>query len=81
MNGTKARGIRKKIYGEGSKRSMNEYGVLERVKTFFGKDKEGKEKEIKIKTGQLICTGKRAEYKKAKRAYLKAIRSIKRSQS
>ena len=75
MNGSRARVIRKKIYGEGSKRSRNEYGILERVKTFFKKDKEGKEKEIKVKTGQLICTGKRAEYKKAKKAYLKELRS------
>ena len=75
MNGSRAKVIRKKVYGEGSRRNEEKYGVLERVKTFFKKDKDGKEKEIKIKTGQLICTGKRAEYKKAKRTYLKELRT------
>ncbi len=71
MNGSRSKAIRKKIYGEGSKRTRNEYGIIERVKTFFKKDKEGKDKQIQIKTGQLICTGKRSEYKKAKRAHLR----------
>lgn len=77
MNGSRAKKIRKKVYGDDSKRSRNEYRLLERVKTLIKKYKDGeavKDRKIEIKTGQLLCAGKRAEYRKAKKAYLKELR-------
>ena len=67
MNGSRAKKIRKQIYGDLSKR-VDSYGIIKRIKKIFIKDKEGNPKKVDKVTGQLVCTGLRAKYKRAKNA-------------
>jgi len=70
MNQNRSKKIRKKIYGELSRRE-DKYRILRRVKKIFVKDDKGDLIEEDKVTGQLLCAGIRAEYKKAKKEYYK----------
>jgi phage-related protein len=67
VNGRVAKKIRKMVYGEGSRR-VQEYGIIERAKSYFVTE-DGKRKEKKLITGQLVCRGLREKYKAMKKAY------------
>ena len=71
MNQTVAKRIRRSIYKDSSKRNVGPYSIIWRVKTIFRKALNigDPPKEIKTQTGQIITTGLRAEYKKAKKGY------------
>ena len=72
MNGTRAREIRKKIYGKGGMKPVPLgaiYRLIQSIKKVFVLDKEGNPVKVDKVTRQLICIGKRAEYKQAKKQY------------
>lgn len=75
MNGSRAKKIRREIYGDGSRRHDGRYGIIQRAKTILRMGEDNKPKEIKLVSGQLVCKGKRAEYKKAKRTYMRSMRA------
>lgn len=62
-----AKQLRREIYGDLAHRDKR-YGLIRHIKKFFSK-KEGK--HIDVVRGQIRCTGPRAEYLKAKKAYKK----------
>ncbi|MCZ7403698.1 MAG: hypothetical protein O8C67_02020 [Candidatus Methanoperedens sp.] len=68
MNQSRAKKIRKQIYGDASFRQTR-YGIIERVKKFLSINKDGKQEKKNKITGQLVCVGLRAKYKQAKRAW------------
>ncbi len=74
MNQSRVKKIRKKIYGELSRRE-DKYRLLKRVKKIFVKDDKDNLVEKDKVTGQLLCAGLRADYKKAKKEYYKERRS------
>jgi len=61
MNGSKAKKIRKRIYGEMSTRNV-QYETEDRISLIQAEDKLKR-----VKTGTRRCIGLRAEYLKAKR--------------
>jgi hypothetical protein len=67
VNGRVAKKIRKEVFGEGSRRVL-EYGIIRRVKSIFVTE-DGKRKEKKLVTGQIVCRGLREKYKAMKKAY------------
>lgn len=76
MNGSRAKKIRKQIYGDLSCRIQN-YGFIQQIKKILFRDergalvpdKEGKPQRVDKVTRQLVCTGLRAKYKMAKNAW------------
>ena len=75
MNQSRVKKIRKKVYGELSRRD-SKYRIIERVKKMFVKDDKGELVEKDKVTGQLLCAGIRSTYKKAKKEYYKERRII-----
>jgi len=70
MNGSRARATRKKIYGkEQSKPGGGLYRLIQHIKKVWIKDEEGNPVQVDQVTRQIVCTGKRKEYKEAKRGY------------
>lgn len=71
MNQTVAKRIRRSIYKDNSKHNIGTYSIIWRVKTIIRKalNISDPPKEVKIQTGQIVTTGLRAEYKKAKKSY------------
>ncbi len=74
MNQSRARKIRKKIYGEMSRRD-DKYRLIKRIKKIFVKDDKDNLVEQNKTTGQLLCVGLRADYKRAKKEYYKERRT------
>lgn len=80
MNGTKARMIRKQVYGVEEPRKNKFYEAIKRVFRLYKKDrdgipvldKDGNKMEFDKVTLQIRCTGKRAAYQKAKKDYKEA---------
>jgi hypothetical protein len=71
MRQTKAKAIRKKVYGDYAQRDTG-YFLIKRLVKKLVRDKEtDKDKLVTVATGQVICVGRRAEYQKAKAAYLR----------
>ena len=76
MNQSRSKKIRKQIYGDLSSR-IQEYGILQRIKKVFLRDKEGvlvpdkegRPQKVDKITRQLVCTGLRAKYKRAKNCW------------
>ena len=64
MRGTVANRLRREVFGDFS--LVVEYGWVKRVKKIFHPKLE---KMVDRVTGQIVCKGRRAEYKKAKKAY------------
>jgi len=78
MNGTRARAIRKQVgYWIKEPKSSGIYKAIKRIFKTYPKDSDGKPVldragkplEIDKVTLQIICTGKRVAYKKAKKEY------------
>jgi hypothetical protein len=65
MNGRVAMALRKKIYGDLSLKNP-QYSLLQKVWQFVFP-----EKGCVLKSGQLVCLGPRAQYKAAKRDYMR----------
>jgi len=76
MNQSRAKKIRKQIY-KGLSPRIQQYGVIQRIKKLLLRDergvlipdKEGKSQRVDKVTRQIVCTGLRAEYKQAKKAW------------
>ena len=60
MNGRKAKALRRKVYGDGSKRNEYKYQGSIQTHNILGKF-------TKTLIGGLFCSGKRAEYLKLKK--------------
>lgn len=67
MRQKKAKAFRRAIYGDYALRQPT-YSLIKRVVKKLIKDKSTDERKlVTVKTGQIVCTGRRAEYRKAKK--------------
>jgi hypothetical protein len=70
LNGSRARAIRKKIYGDMAFRQpMQLKPVLQRLKDMVIKNKDGQDEKVKVPFYMARCTGLRAEYRAAKKRF------------
>lgn len=70
MNGSRARAIRKKVYGDMAFRQpMQLKPILQRLKYMLIKNKNGKEEKVQVPSYRASCTGLRAKYKEAKKIF------------
>ena len=76
MNQSRAKKIRRQIY-KGLSFRTQEYGIIQRIKKILWRDehgvlipdKEGRPQRVDKVTRQIVCTGLRAKYKRAKNAW------------
>ena len=70
MNGSRARAIRKAVYGDMAFRQpMQLKPILQRLKEMVIKNKDGKDEKVKVPTYRAACTGLRAKYREAKKIF------------
>jgi hypothetical protein len=70
VNGSRARAIRKKVYGDMAFRQpMQLKPILQRLKDMVVKNKDGVDEKVKVPFYRASCTGLRAKYREAKKIY------------
>lgn len=77
MNGSRAKKIRKDVYGKDAYTGPKDRTYTKKLlsKSKVQKDEEGNKKIVSVPTGSvIIATGKRSEYQNTKRDWKKSLR-------